>query len=288
MRVVAPAKLNLCLRIVGKRPDGFHLLQSLVMFAEAGDTLEIAPAHDLTLELQGVFAAGLKQDSADNLVLRAAKALQARHGITKGAKLRLDKNLPIGAGFGGGSSDAAAALKALCQFWEIKASLAELEAIAEELGSDVKSCLRASSLWMEGVGEELSAVNVAFPIWVVLVHPRKPLLTADVYRAFKPPFATKQTLPPKIANWKALLALADAMPNALQAPALGLMAEIAQVLDVIGKTDACKLARMSGSGAGCFGLYDNEMAAKTAATYIASKQPNWWCIASSLRTNHEA
>jgi len=275
--IIAPAKINLFLHIVGKRDDGYHLLESLVGFTQFGDHLSIKPSDDLSLQVEGEFASMLDADMEQNLVLKTARLLQAHCNIKAGAQIKLHKALPVGSGLGGGSANAAAVLKALCQFWKV-----ELDpALAAKLGADVAMCLDSSPAFAQGVGDKLQPMYIP-PMDVVLVHPRQPLLTADVYRAFKLPFAETVEMPASIDSPEALVALLSDMHNGLQPAAIDCMPVIGDILCAIAATKSCLLARMSGSGSGCFGIYKDAAAAKNAAQELAANQPDWWCMATRL------
>ncbi len=178
----APAKVNLFLHVTGKRPDGYHLLDSLVVFAGIADRVTIVPAADLSLTIGGPFAASLTAD-ADNLVLRAALALAAEAGVRATGALHLDKQIPVASGIGGGSADAAAAMRLLCRNWELNLPDATLERIATGLGADVAVCLRSQPMRMRGVGEILTPAPALPRCGLVLVNPGIPLTTVSVFRA---------------------------------------------------------------------------------------------------------
>src|SRR5665213_1526176 len=180
--VVAPAKVNLYLHVVGRRGDGYHLLDSLVAFADIGDGVVAAPSGTLSLEVTGPEAGALAGLGADNLVLRAASRLAAHYGVAPQAALRLDQHLPVASGIGGGSSDAAAALRALAALWERPLGPAAME-IAASLGADVPVCLAGSPAWVGGVGERLELLPALPPLGIVLANPRRELPTAEVFRA---------------------------------------------------------------------------------------------------------
>lgn len=277
LSVVAPAKLNLFLHITGKRADGYHLLESLVAFTNYGDVLDIEPSDNLILSITGEFADSLSADE-NNLVMRAAKLLRERENVNAGAHITLHKNLPIGSGFGGGSSDAAATLNALAQFWDISFDAS----IAMELGSDVLVCIASRPAYMRGVGEQLMPVRLKAPLHVVLLHPRTPLLTADVYRHFSGDFTAPMNLPAIIENNAQLLALLHSTHNALDSAAIAAMPSIAAMLAALDNTEHCLLSRMSGSGAGCFAFYETAGHAAKAAEYLKRTHIEWWCVATHL------
>lgn len=278
MRLFAPAKLNLYLHVTGRRADGFHLLDSAVVFVNVGDELELEDANALTLEVTGSCAQKLTHEVPENnLVFKAARLLQAHYGVQRGAHMRLHKNLPVGSGIGGGSSDAAAALRGLVMLWDIDAGEGDLHDIARRLGSDVPACLRARTLRMEGVGDQITPLQDAqWPEHFLLVNPMLPVLTADVYRALAGRFT-----PSGIVNWDALdnsslLLQLQRYRNDLAAPAQELCPAITQVLQVIEQQGGCLLARMSGSGATCFGIFETAAQAQQAERILRSQQPDWW------------
>jgi 4-diphosphocytidyl-2-C-methyl-D-erythritol kinase len=263
----APAKLNLSLHVVGKRIDGYHLLDSLVAFADIGDEILVAPNELLTLSIDGPFARELLE-TPDNLVLRAARALGESLGLADGAKIRLTKNLPVASGIGGGSADAAATLRGLSKLWRAPVP-ADL---AAALGADVPVCVASRPAWMSGVGEIVEPVAPLPPWGVVLVNPGIALPTAKVFAArsgaFAPPLRAAPTL--------AFLAAAG---NDLQAPAMSLVPAIADVLTGLARTGA-PVVRMSGSGATCFALFADRGVADHAARALKSSAPSAWWIAS--------
>ncbi|MGD1877980.1 MAG: 4-(cytidine 5'-diphospho)-2-C-methyl-D-erythritol kinase [Kiloniellaceae bacterium] len=277
------AKINLTLQITGRRPDGYHELESLVAFADVGDSLRIAPAGELSLTLDGPFAAALKDGRDDNLVLRAARALAAKAGIEPKAALTLTKNLPVASGIGGGSADAAAALRGLARLWNVSLPPAEREALALTLGADVPVCLRGETALMSGIGETLQPVPALPPLWLLLVNPGVAVSTAQVFAGREGGFsaAAEPRLPP--LGLAAFIDWLAARPNDLEAPARRLAPEVAAVLEALGALSDCLLARMSGSGATCFGLFDSEEAAGTAAEAIALHHPGWWVAPALLR-----
>lgn len=280
IRIPAPAKLNLFLHITGKRADGFHLLESLTFFTEFGDSVEVSEASALSLTITGPFADNIE---GDNLVLRAARLLQQQAGIKTGAAITLHKHIPVSAGLGGGSADAAATLIALQRLWKLSPDAATLHSIALQLGSDVPACLLGAPGWMTGTGDHVRALHLPQGAWLVLVNPLQPLLTATVFRNWKGSFTAPVTVPPGWENTASLAIWAAGQSNALEAPARALMPAIDEILASIAATGHCLLARMSGSGATCFGLYDNETSATKAATQLKASHPHWWVTATAMK-----
>lgn len=278
IRIAAPAKLNLFLHVTGKRPDGYHLLESLTVFTEFGDIVEAAPAEILTLKITGPQASSL-ENAPDNLVLRAAQLLQP--SLSHGAALTLHKHIPVGAGLGGGSADAAATITALEKLWNLTLPPAARHAIALQLGSDVPACALATPGWLTGTGDTVTPITIP-SAWVVLVNPNIPLLTADVFRANREAFHPSITKPHPTSAF-ALAAWAATQSNTLEKPAITLQPAIAEILRAITATQECLLARMSGSGATCFGFYDNEPAATAAAKHLATAHPDWWVKATAMK-----
>ena len=273
LAAAAPAKINLFLHVIGRRADGYHLLDSLAIFAGIGDTLRVEPADDLSLLIEGEHAAELA-DAADNLVLRAARALAAAAGIVPRARLVLDKRLPVAAGIGGGSADAAAALRLRARRWGLgQLDEAKLFRIAAGLGSDVPVCLAGRPARLGGIGERLEASPALPALGLVLANPGIPLATADVFRARQGPFSAPARLG---AIWPDAAALAGelaALGNDLEPPAIALCPPVAAVLAALRAEPACLLARMSGSGATCFALCADPAQAVAAAARLPAP---WW------------
>jgi 4-diphosphocytidyl-2-C-methyl-D-erythritol kinase len=275
----APAKVNLYLHVTGRRGDGYHLLDSLVAFADIGDRLSAAPAPQLSLDLAGPEAASLAAAVADNLVLRAARALAAEAGIAAGAALRLEKNLPVASGIGGGSSDAAAALRLLAELWGLAMDERGLAGIGLSLGADLPACLYRRPVWVGGIGERLDPASDLPPAGILLVNPRRPLSSAGVFAARRGPFggaARFAAVPRDAAGLAAALA---SRRNDLTEAAAGLVPEIAAVLARLARLPGALIARMSGSGATCFALFAERAAAQQARAAVAGEHPEWWCAA---------
>lgn len=276
----APAKINLFLHVTGRRPDGYHLLDSLVAFAEVGDVLSAGPAETLSLQVEGPFAAALASE-ADNLVLRAARALAGEGGIHAGARIVLHKKLPVSSGIGGGSADAAATLRLLCRLWRLSPEPGMLQKLALSLGADVPVCLLGRSVRMGGIGERLNPLHPLPGCGIVLVNPGVAVPTADVFRTRQGAWSTAALLPPAWPDSTAMANDLGKLRNDLEPPAIALQPVIGDVLSALAATPGCMLARMSGSGATCFGLFVNAAAAEHAARHV--QRPGWWCWAGSLR-----
>ncbi len=285
----APAKINLTLHVLGKRPDGYHLLESLVVFAKAGDTVTVEPAEDLTFRVTGPNAAALADTpDADNLVLKAARLLDAARlsdtGRGRGARITLDKHLPVAAGIGGGSADCAAAMRALNSLWGLGHNAATLGALGLELGADVPVCVQAPRpCVMSGIGEKITRAPSMPDLWCVLVNPGVPVATGPVFKALnaQPTTAESDTFwPGGFSDARAAARFMMTCRNDLEPPARNLVSEVGETIRAIAATRDCLMARMSGSGATCFGLYADEEAATRAAA--ALRREGWWVEATHI------
>ena len=269
---VAYAKINLALHVRGREADGYHRIETLFAFAEAGDALRIVSDDELTLSVEGPFASTLR-DSEDNLALRAARVLCGHCDCNKGAAITLVKNLPVAAGLGGGSADAAAVLRALNRFWGLRFGNAELAELGRYLGADVPACLLSSTAIGTGRGDMVERTEPAglkgTPL--LLVNPGVALSTADVFRGWGG--TDGGALPEDWRNGR----------NDLEAPAKALAPEIGQVIEVLERQEGADLVRMSGSGATCFALFESERARDRAAAAIKASYPAWWQLSSRIR-----
>jgi 4-diphosphocytidyl-2-C-methyl-D-erythritol kinase len=281
--VAAPAKINLSLHVCGKRADGYHLLDSLVVFAGVGDGITVRPAETITLKITGPFGAALASEP-DNLVLRAARLLAAKHGIARGADITLEKNLPVASGIGGGSADAAATLTACGTLWDVDAQALDDREIAASLGADVPVCLRGIPAFMSGIGEIVEPAPLLPAAWLVLVNPGEPLSTKDVFKALQGRFSAPMQRD-GVRNLRDAMALAEVLRNFhndLMTPAKELLASVNAVLEALAATPGCLLARLSGSGPTCFGIFGDKRAAEDAAAHIQTAQPRWWTAAAPM------
>ncbi|MGH7117681.1 MAG: 4-(cytidine 5'-diphospho)-2-C-methyl-D-erythritol kinase [Acetobacteraceae bacterium] len=275
----APAKVNLYLHITGRRPDSYHILDSMVVFADIGDTLCVREAPELRLAMSGPFATNLAA-GADNLVVRAARTLATAAGIKRGASLSLAKMLPHAAGLGGGSADAGATLRLLGRFWKVPEQRVALLPLAASLGADVPACLGSVPARTSGAGEVLGPAPLLPAFGLCLVNPGTRLPTRDVFAAWSGHFSNPAQLP---TGWRDAASLATSLAlfrNDLEAPAIRLCSSISTVLKVLSAEPGCLLARMTGSGATCFGLFPDATTARRAAVRIS--RTNWWCWGGGL------
>jgi 4-diphosphocytidyl-2-C-methyl-D-erythritol kinase len=278
----AHAKVNLWLNVVGRRADGYHLLHSLVAFADLADTVEAQPSGDLSLAVDGAAsapgAAALAAEP-DNLVLKAARLLAGRAGVAPRAALSLAKNIPVAAGLGGGSADAAAALQALVELWRLALPAEELFDLAARLGADVPMCLAGRTAIVSGVGERLDAAPPLPPCAILLANPGVALSTPEVFAARRGDFSPVRAV---TGTWPDLAALVETLGgrgNDLTAPAVSLQPVIAEVLEALRTTGGARYAAMSGSGATCFALYPTLADARDAAARLPT---GWWRHAGTL------
>lgn len=279
--VSAPAKLNLYLHVTGRRDDGYHELDSLVAFADIHDTIEVRHADNLSLTVEGPFGAALSAE-ADNLVLRAARALAEAGGIEPAAQITLTKTLPVAAGIGGGSADAAATLNALSRLWSLNVPADDLAALALTLGADVPVCLERKSAFVGGIGEALTPAPILPAASLVLVNPLTQLSTPAVFAARTGEFSAPARFDEIPFDTASLAGLLGDRRNDLTDAAISLAPEVGAVLQALDDAPGTLLARMSGSGATCFGLYKDAAAAKRAAKLVRAKHPGWWVAAGKL------
>lgn len=267
------AKINLALHVRARRADGYHEIESLFAFVENGDRLSVEPAVDLTLAMTGSFAEMLESEH-DNLVLRAARAMQTRFGVREGAAIRLDKRLPIAAGLGGGSADAAAAARALARLWRLEADEEALIAVIGGLGADVPVCVGSRMVIGRGIGDHMEPWPQA-EHWrgvpVLLVNPGVASATGPVYRVWDG--IDRGALGGEPAGWR----------NDLEPGALALAPAIADVLAALRGCEGASFVRMSGSGATCFALFDDARARDAAERAIRAGHPGWWTMTGALR-----
>ncbi len=284
VQVFAPAKINLTLEVGRARGDGMHPLQSVVAFADVGDIVTAEAGAGLSLEIVGDFADRLSEGDQDNLVLRAARALAETAGVAADARLVLQKDLPVASGLGGGSSDAAATLRALCTLWELQIADEALQTVAKALGADVPVCLGGRPAWMTGLGELWSPVD-APSLSAVLVNPLQELSTPLVYREFDRLHLGADFKTSGRPDWRtrseAITAIAAA-GNALTPAAHALLPSVGTIIEILRNDARVDLAAMSGSGATCFALVEDLVTAEALAADLRAAHPDWWIIETEL------
>ncbi|KZL21275.1 4-diphosphocytidyl-2-C-methyl-D-erythritol kinase [Pseudovibrio axinellae] len=274
---LARAKVNLALHITGQRSDGYHMLDSLVVFPHIGDEISVKPASRLSLSIAGQFAEKIQGDPADNLIYKAAQLLTEHVASASGARIELDKSLPVAAGIGGGSADAAATLRALAKIWGTCPSSADLSRLSLSLGADVPMCLEEKPARIRGIGEVIEPLP-AFPSGaIVLVNPLIEVATPAVFNALleknHPPLPE---LPDGFKSMKDLASWLKTCRNDLQKPAIAQASLISTVLDILASQPETLLARMSGSGATCFALCESLSEAQAIAARLQEHHGNWW------------
>ncbi len=272
---IAPAKINLYLHITGKRNDGYHELDSLVVFPEIGDNISIEKADGIELSSYGPFSDFLPSTS-ENIVIRAAKWLKAVANVKVGAKITLCKNLPVSSGVGGGSSDAATVISLLKRFWNVSLDQNKLMKSALSLGADIPVCLKRQSSYIGGVGEVLISPPTIPAFWLVLVNPGIPVETAKVFSSHSPNFSPISRFNKSPKDAQSLAVLLSERKNDLENSAISLFPEIAEVLNSLANIPNILISRMSGSGATCFGLFEDPSSAKLAEQLLKEEHPAWW------------
>lgn len=282
LTIFAPAKINLYLHVTGRRDNGYHDIDSLAVFADIGDRVTIEPAGDFSLAIDGPYAGSFTAREKDyspnssNLVARAAWELSRATRRDLKYRVRLQKNLPLASGLGGGSADAAALIWGLMTLWDLPLTSAWLPDLMEKLGADVPVCLRSAPVRMRGIGEILDPVTSLPEMPVVLVNPGIHCPTADVFRQLQMPTPVSIPLDLKPDTPDELISVLETTRNDLLGPALKIVPVIENVLLDMSACPGCRLARMSGSGATVFGLFDTMQNAETAAEILSLSHPKWW------------
>ncbi len=266
---------------MGRRGDGYHELDSLVVFLGLADRLSFAPSGELSLEVEGPFAAAVPAGD-DNLVLRAARLLAEACGVAPTARIALQKNLPVAAGIGGGSADAAAALDGLSALWGARIGAAETLEIARRLGADVPVCLYGRPAFIGGAGEAIERAPPLPSAWFVLANPAVALSTREVFQAYDGSFSGPARWHDVERNAADLATRLESARNDLEPPARRLAPQVEALLDLLGATAGCLLARMSGSGATCFGIYGAREEALAAVQQLQAVRQDWWAAAAPL------
>ena len=288
IKVFASAKINLYLHLTGKRPDGYHLLDSLIGFFSIGDAVSVGVSEGFSFHVDGPFAGSLSADErrdsteSGNIAVRAALATARAAGRTPDVFLHLTKNLPPAAGLGGGSSDAAVVVRGLLELWRLPSDADFLEGLLRSLGADVPVCFYGQAARISGIGEIIEPVPTLPMLPAVLVNPLKSCPTPEVFRRTRAAFKTPVVLPERFKDTVSFAAFLKETGNDLTDAALGIVPEVATCLEVLGEAEGCLLSRMSGSGATCFGIFESEPDALRCAQRIQADHPGWWVQAGEI------
>jgi 4-diphosphocytidyl-2-C-methyl-D-erythritol kinase len=289
LTVIAPAKINLYLHVTGRLDNGYHTLDSLIAFADIADKIELSPAEDFSFEVDGPFSSAFGPKELDaspysaNLVVQAAWAMSRAAQKTLNVRARLTKNLPMGAGIGGGSSDAAALIWALMEWWKLPQNSAPyLPELMASLGADVPVCLPCKTARVRGIGDILDKTPPLPEIPIVLIYPGKPCPTAEIFNYFTGGFKEPQALPESFQDFDDFIGFLKKSDNDLKAPACAIVPDIKNALNALDTQKGCAFAQMTGSGSSCFGLFKDEESALKAVQSIAQDNPDWWVKAGWL------
>ena len=282
LTIFAPAKINLYLHITGRLDNGYHNLDSLVAFANIGDQIEIENANNFEFLVKGYYAETFNNKELDsspnssNLLVQAVWNLSQAAQKIPDIRATLTKNLPIASGIGGGSSDAAAIIRGLLEWWNLSPQAHYLPELMTNLGADVPVCFHCKPSHIQGIGDILNPAPRMNKIPIILVNPNKACSTADIFRHHKEPFKEPQSLPENLMNFDTLISFLKHQDNDLLNAALVLVPEITNIINSLNAQKGCAIAHMSGSGATCFALFKHKADAEQAAKTLASKNPNWW------------
>lgn len=287
--MLAPAKVNLFLHVLGKRDDGFHDLQSLMAFADFGDEITIAPADTLRLTINGVYARALDTESHDtaktssNILIKALWTMAAIADQDPKFDITLTKNIPLGAGLGGGSADAAALIRMLCALWDIDTKSDQFKAALFQLGADVPACFYSAPCHIIGTGENIFKAPKLCDIPALLIHPNKHCSTKDVF-AQKFDFSPEIAIPEKMNTLDELVSFLKMTRNDLLDPACALIPEIENIRTALKAQNNILFSNMSGSGSACFGIFETSKQAHDASHVIKNLHPEWWVQAVTLHS----
>lgn len=274
IKLTAPAKINLFLHVVGKRGDGFHLLQSLTSFANFGDEITISPSNEFKFSFDSTTENFPTDES--NLIVCTANLLGSTLNKNLNCHIHLKKNIPIGAGLGGGSSDAAATIRGLFEFWNTTLPQNELDNILLDLGADVPACYHGKACYFEGIGEIITPAQSLPPLHALLIYPNKHCATKDIFKKYNSDFSKEIVLPQHFENKKNVTEFLSKQKNDLTEAAIQNIPDIKNILDALDKQQDCQLSRMSGSGSACFGIFDTKEQVQKTANTIKKENPDWW------------
>ncbi len=282
LHIFSPAKVNLYLHVTGRMNNGYHALDSLVGFVDIGDDLSITEADDFQFHVEGPFAGSFHAKELDHTPNSSNIAVKAAWDLSRAVKkplnvvIRLTKNLPLAGGIGGGSANAAAVIWGLLDYWDLPKKADFLEGLLLQLGADVPVCLNCAPARLRGVGEILDPAPLMEEVPIVLIHPGKPCNTAQVFAHYLGEFRNPQTLPHDLRAFEDFVLFLRNCSNDLYPTACDIVPEIKNIVHVLESHKGCDLARMSGSGSTCFGLFASVEDAKNAAQEIAAENPDWW------------
>lgn len=286
--LLAPAKINLYLHVTNRLSNGYHELDSAVVFADIGDVIQIEPASILSFTIRGPYASTFSPkehdagEDSDNLIIKAIWGVSKLFGRDPNFNITLTKNLPLASGLGGGSSDAATIIWALCDYWDIPHHSPHLHTFLPSLGADVPVCFTCKPCVIRGIGEVISPFPFSEDLNVVLVNPEKACSTQNVFKGFKKKYKNAVNIPDHFDSFMHMIAFLREQDNMLLDSAVNVVPEIAFVLDALHNQENCLLARMTGSGASCFGIFEDEESAIKASEGIAQRHPEWWVNAANL------
>ncbi len=279
--LIAPAKVNLFLHVTGKREDGYHELQSLVAFANFGDKITITPAERFSFSFDST-SKNMPTDES-NIIICAANLLAAELNKNLNCHIHLTKSIPIGAGLGGGSSDAAAVIEGLLKFWKADIGKDQLDKILIELGADVPVCFYKNPCYFEGVGEIITPIKALPSLPALLIYPNTHCSTQDIFKSYNVNFSKNINLPKNFDDEKTFLEFLRTQRNDLTNTALEKISDIKDILNALDSQENCLLSRMSGSGSACFGLFSSAKEAHNAALKIQEENSSWWVQAVTLK-----
>lgn len=282
LTIFAPAKINLYLHVTGRLDNGYHTLDSLIAFADIGDSVSIEPAQDFEFNITGPYAASFSAKERDaspnssNIAVQAAWMMARAAQKNLNLKITLTKNMPLAGGIGGGSSDAAAVAWGLAEWWNIPKGSHYLPGIMARLGADVPVCFGCQPARVRGIGDVMDPAPPMDEVPVVLVNPGRACPTPEVFKLFSGDFREPKAIPANLTHFEDFIDFLKKRGNDLEGAAAEIVPEINTVLECLAEQKGCALARMSGSGATCFGIFDNERAAHKAAKHIAARYKAWW------------
>lgn len=273
LKIRAPAKINLFLHILGRDNQNYHQLQSLITFASLEDSIEISSADKFCFSIKSNI--GNVPEGDKNIVTRAANLLAKKLNQPLNLYIHLTKNIPIGAGLGGGSADAAATIKGLLSFWKKKLPPLELQDILVNLGADVPMCYYAKACIVEGIGEKITPIKIPSQIPALLIFPNKFCSTADIFNSYNSKYTPPINITDNLSNQSELYKFLKKQKNDLTSSASQKIPEITHVLQTLKNLNGCYIARMSGSGSACFGLFETQEQTKFAASVLEKEKPDW-------------